>query len=171
MVTLEKIREDLRKELQKDSDLNFVEVRADTLEEALADAGVQLDANTKNLEYEVQEKGSAGMFGLAKKPWKIRVYQTAEAIEKKKKQMAQATGGVSAEGVAEEENKIVDKDGVFFVHHFGSDIYLKVVLPVGSGRPVEVGEVIAAAQRSDTLSIEEENIKKFVKEGTNDKYE
>ena len=171
MVTLEKIREDLRKELQKDSDLNFVEVRADTLEEALADASVQLDANTKNLEYEVQEKGSAGMFGLAKKPWKIRVYQTAEAIEKKKKQMAQATGGVSAEGVAEEENKIVDKDGVFFVHHFGSDIYLKVVLPVGSGRPVEVGEVIAAAQRSDTLSIEEENIKKFVKEGTNDKYE
>ncbi len=170
MVTLEKIREDLRKELQKDSDLNYVEVRADTLEEALADAGVQLDTSTKNLEYEVQEKGSAGMFGLAKKPWKIRVYQTAEAIEKKKMQQAAAAGVAAGENV-EEENKIVDKDGVFFVHHFGSDIYLKVVLPVGNGRPVELSEVMDAARRSDTLSLEEADIKKFVAEGTNGEYE
>ena len=170
MVTIEKIREDMKKELEKDSDLHSVEVRADTLEEALADAGVQLDSNVKNLEYEVQEKGSAGMFGLAKKPWKIKVYMTAEAIEKQHKQQVAAGTATSADGTVAEEEKIIDKDGVFFVHYFGSDIYLKVLLPVGNGQPVALEEVMAAARRADTLSIEENDIKKFVASGTDGEY-
>ena len=171
MVTIDKIREDMKKEFEKDSDLHSVEVRADTLEEALADAGVQFDTNVKNLEYEVQEKGSAGMFGLAKKPWKIKVYMTAEAIEKQHKQQVAAGVATAADGTEVEENKIVDKDGVFYVHYFGSDVYLKVELPIGNGRPVDVNEVLAAARRADTLSLEEDDIKKFVASGTNGVYE
>ena len=68
MVRLDKIRSDLESQLQIDKALQFIEVRADTLEEALADAAVQLGTKIAHLEYEVLEKGFAGMFGIAKQP-------------------------------------------------------------------------------------------------------
>ena len=71
MVTLDKLREDMKTLLQVDKNLHFVEVNADTIDEALADAVVQLDTKLSNLHYEVVEKGSDGILGLGKKPWKI----------------------------------------------------------------------------------------------------
>ena len=58
MVTLDKVREDMKTLLQVDKNLHFVEVNADTVDEALADAVVQLDTKLSNLHYEVVEKGS-----------------------------------------------------------------------------------------------------------------
>ena len=75
MVTLEQIRTDLEVQLQKDKNLNYVEVQADSLEEALADAAVQLDSKVNLLEYEVIESGFAGFAGLMKKAWKIRAFE------------------------------------------------------------------------------------------------
>ena len=43
MVTLEKIRSDLAELQKKDQSIKSVEVHADTLDEALADAAVQLN--------------------------------------------------------------------------------------------------------------------------------
>ena len=85
MVTLEQIRKDMEAQFALDSAIQSVEVNADTLDEALADGAVQLDSKVSNLEYEIIEKGSDGFLGLAKKPWKVRSCQTAEAIAKKKK--------------------------------------------------------------------------------------
>ena len=53
MVTLEQIRKDLEKIFQEDKELHFVEVRADSLDEALADAAVQLDCRVSVLEYDM----------------------------------------------------------------------------------------------------------------------
>ena len=65
MVRLDRIRNDLEKQLQIDKSLKYIEVRADTIDEALADASVQLDTRIVNLEYEVLEKGFSGIIGLA----------------------------------------------------------------------------------------------------------
>ena len=75
MVSIEKIREEMQKRLSIDSELHHVEVNASTIDEALADASVQLDMNTSCLEYEVVERGSNGFLGIGKKPWKLRIYQ------------------------------------------------------------------------------------------------
>src|SRR5574344_1031962 len=85
MVTLEKIREEMKERLDIDTKMHNVDVNADNIDEALADAAVQLDTKTGNLEYEVVEKGSTGFLGLGKKPWKIRVYQNPNTITKTKK--------------------------------------------------------------------------------------
>ena len=53
MVKLDKIRSDLESQLQIDKSLHYVDVRADTLEEALSDASVQLGVKISCLEYEV----------------------------------------------------------------------------------------------------------------------
>ena len=42
MVTLENLREEMKKYLSQDKELHMVEVHADTVDEALADAAVQL---------------------------------------------------------------------------------------------------------------------------------
>ena len=50
MVTLETIRTDLGKTLEEDKKLHYVEVRADTLEDALDDAALQLNCRVVHLE-------------------------------------------------------------------------------------------------------------------------
>ena len=82
MVSLDKIREEMQRRLVIDRELNSVEVNADTIDEALADASVQLDTRVNDLEFEVVEKGSNGFLGIGKKPWKLRIYQNAEFANK-----------------------------------------------------------------------------------------
>ncbi|MBP5587473.1 MAG: FapA family protein [Treponema sp.] len=168
MVTLETIRKDMEAQLELDSNIQSVEVNADSLDEALADAAVQLDSRVSHLEYEVIEKGSDGFLGLAKKPWKLRIYQTAEGLAKKKKTMA----GVSInDDELDEEIKTVDQDGMFYIRHFGDKICLKVILPIGKGSPVDPKAIINDARRTDTLGLDEDAIRKFAKSGTDGKYE
>lgn len=167
MVTLEKLREDMNTLLQVDKNLHFVEVNADTIDEALADAVVQLDTKLANLHYEVIEKGSDGILGLGKKPWKIMVYQDPSTIKKSTKLTSEGLFDTDEET---ETAKITNRDGLFYVRHFKSDIMLKIILPLGEGIPVEVKDVLDEIKRPDTISFDEELVKKCVKSGTDNDY-
>ena len=167
MVTLEKLREDMNTLLQVDKNLHFVEVNADTIDEALADAVVQLDTKLANLHYEVVEKGSDGILGLGKKPWKIMVYQDPSTIKKSTKLTSEGLFDTDEET---ETTKITNRDGLFYVRHFKSDIMLKIILPLGEGIPVEVKDVLDEIKRPDTISFDEELVKKCVKSGTDNDY-
>ena len=167
MVTLEKLREDMNTLLQVDKNLHFVEVNADTIDEALADAVVQLDTKLANLHYEVVEKGSDGILGLGKKPWKIMVYQDPSTIKKSTKLTSEGLFDTDEET---ETAKITNRDGLFYVRHFKSDIMLKIILPLGEGIPVEVKDVLDEIKRPDTISFDEERVKKCVKSGTDNDY-
>ena len=168
MVTLDKIRLDLA-ELQKiDQSVKSVEVHADTLDEALADAAVQLNTKVSNLEYEVKEKGFDGFFGIAKRPWFITVYQNAEAVAKSDKFKEMQKSGFMD---SEEELENLDRDGEFFLHHFGTEICLKVNLPVGEGKPVNLSDILNDIKRPDTVDFDEKLIKNFAENGTGGVYE
>ena len=167
MVTLDRIRTDMSTLLQVDRNLHFVEVNADTIDEALADAVVQLDTKLSNLHYEVVEKGSDGILGLGKKPWKIMVYQDPKTV---KKTQHLASDGLFEIGDEEEGVQITNRDGLYYIRHFKSDIVLKVLLPVGEGMPVELKEVLDEIKRPDTISFDEELVKKCVKTGTDNDY-
>ena len=75
MVTLDKIRSDMKERFMIDKELHMVDVRADTIDEALSDAAVQLDTKISNLQYEVVERGSDGFLSIGKKPWHLKIYQ------------------------------------------------------------------------------------------------
>lgn len=167
MVTLNKLRLDMEKQLQVDKDITTVEVIGETLDECLADAAVQLETKTSNLEYEVIEKGSQGIIGLMKKPWRIKVYENPELIQKKKKAAAVAAG---QESEVIEEIQIANTDGSYFVHRFASNIFVKVNLPEGEGKPVDPDDLINAAIRPDNTDLDEELLRKLAKEGTNGEY-
>jgi uncharacterized protein (DUF342 family) len=170
MVTLDRIRNDVEKVLETERDLKYVDVRADTIEEALADAAVQLDSKVSYLEYEVLEKGSEGFLGFVKKPWYLRIYENVEVTAEKARKRSLEKTSIIDDDIGEAP-KIVDADGLFYIHYFESQICLKVTLPVGNGTPVDVKEIIARTKRTDTISIEENLIYKYAKEGTNGVYE
>ena len=167
MVTLDKIREDMNTLLQVDKNLHFVEVNADTVDEALADAVVQLDTKLSNLHYEVVEKGSDGILGLGKKTWKIMVYQDPSTVKKSSRLASEGLFDMDEEG---ESAQIVNRDGLYYLRHFKSDIMLKVILPVGEGLPIEVKDVLDEIKRPDTISFDEELVRKYVKAGTDNDY-
>ena len=167
MVTLEKVREDMKTLLSVDQNLHFVEVNADTIDEALADAVVQLDTKLSNLHYEVVEKGSDGILGLGKKPWKIMVYQDPSTVKKATKL---ASEGLFEEGEEGTATQIVNRDGLFYVRHFKSEIMLKVILPTGEGLPIEIKDVLDEIKRPDTIEFDENLIKKSIKNGTDNDY-
>ena len=167
MVTLDKLREDMQTLLQVDKNLHFVEVNADTIDEALADAVVQLDTKLANLHYEVVEKGSDGILGLGKKPWKIMVYQDPSTVKKATKLASEGLFDLDEE---DEEAKIVNRDGLYYIRHFKSDIMLKIILPIGEGLPIEIKDVLDEIKRPDTINYDEELIKKYIKNGTDNDY-
>ncbi len=167
MVTLEKIRKDMKDFLAVDNQLQFVEVMADSIGEALEDASVQLDVKTSSLQYEIVEKGSEGFMGLGKKPWKLKIYPDPASIPKVKK--------LASDGLFDEEElaaaeETQNRDGFFIVRHFKSDIMLKIILPTGDGEQIDIKDVIAEVSRQDTIDFDEDLIKKYVKSGTDDEY-
>lgn len=168
MVTLDFIREEMKKRLAQDSQVHSVEVNADTIDEALADAAVQLDTVVKNLQYEIVEKGSDGFLGMGKKPWKLKIYQDPATI---KAVVKLASEGLNFDDEEENQNAVKNQDGLFYVRHFGQDIVLKVVLPVGQGSPVDLKDVVAEIKRPDTLEFDEGLVKKYIKNGTDNEYQ
>ena len=168
MINLNKIRNDMAVFFKNDSALKSVEVHADTLDEALADAAVQLNSKISNLEYEVKEKGFEGFLGIAKRPWTIVAYQNSDTLLKLEK--LKSKDEFDDEN-SDEEIVIADKDGEFFIHHFQNSICLKVNLPVGTGKKVKIEDVMAELKKPDTKSIDEIAVEKSVQNGTDGKYE
>ncbi|MCR4734763.1 MAG: FapA family protein [Treponema sp.] len=167
MVTLDTIRVDMKKLLDVDKELHQVEVNADTIDEALADASVQFDTKISNLQYEVVEKGSDGFLGIGKKPWKLKIYQDPSTI---KKVVKLASDGLIFDEGSSEDVEVKNRDGLYYVRHFASDIMLKVILPIGNGLPIELRDVIDEIRREDTLDFDEELVKKYIKNGTDGQY-
>jgi len=167
MVTLETIRDEMKKRLSVDKQLHSVDVHADTIEEALADASVQLDSKVSNLQYEIVERGSEGFLGLGKKPWKLKIYQDPNTVKKVTK--------LASEGLFDDDEEgstvqVQDRDGLFYVRHFKNDIALKIILPIGSGADIELKDVLDEVKRQDTVEFDEQLIKKLVKQGTDKQY-
>lgn len=167
MVDLDRIRKDMKALLEVDKELHSVDVHADSIDEALADATVQLDTKVSNLQYEVIEKGSDGFLGLAKKPWKLKIYQDPSTIKKVQKLASEGLLENEEEGMEQES---LDRDGLFYVRHFKSDIMLKVLLPLGNGSEIQLKDVMDEIKRQDTISFDEELVKKYVKQGTEKDY-
>ncbi len=168
MVTLEKLRSDMESQFEIDRKIKYVDVRADSIEEALTDAAIQLDSRVPILEYEVMEQGYKGFMTLMKKPWLLRVYENPLHTKKSKQQIGD---GILSDNDFDDDNTPKNVDGAFYIHRFGSEIHIKVVAPVGSGVPVEYKVIMDSLKRSDTVSIDENLIKEYVKKTTNSEYE
>lgn len=168
MVSLDQIREEIKNRLSIDKEIHFVTVHADSIDEALQDASVQLDTKVQNLEYEVIEKGSSGILGFGKVPWKLKIYQSAESLAAKKREKDSEMFGEKGFGNTE---TFVSNDGMFYVHRFSTSIKIKVILPVGNGRPIDKDEVFESVKNLNPENYDKDLILKYIKSGTKGDYE
>ena len=62
--------------------MEYKEFSAKTLDDAIMEAKIKLEATSESLEYEVIDKGSSGFLGIGSKPARIRARKMLNAREK-----------------------------------------------------------------------------------------
>ena len=62
--------------------MEYREFSTKTLDDAIMDAKIKLEATSESLEYEVIDKGSSGFLGIGSKPARIRARRILSAREK-----------------------------------------------------------------------------------------
>lgn len=86
--------------------MDYIEVKAKTIDDAITDALVQLGITSDQLDYEVIEKGSAGILGLGRKDAVIKARKKITVPEKKPERTAEKKPEVP---VQKKEKKISEK--------------------------------------------------------------
>jgi predicted RNA-binding protein Jag len=67
MVTLDQLKEFMRKKAEEDRAMKSIQVTGETLEEALKNAQIELGLPLKKIEYDILQKGNKGLFRLREK--------------------------------------------------------------------------------------------------------
>ncbi|MDR3284715.1 MAG: FapA family protein [Treponema sp.] len=166
MVDLDLIRSEMQAQMEKDREIRVLTIYASSLEDALSDAAIQFNTSIANLEYEVLEHGSPGILSLGRRPWLIRTEKLSD-VQRKKLEEEEKAAGTEA---VQEEIKIQDKDGVFFIRLFNSDIMLKVIPPAGNGETVQLNDVLESLKQIHSISLNRQAINDCVKKGTDAQY-
>lgn len=165
MVGLDQIREAMARQFEEDSSRVFVEVEADTLDSALADAAIQLGVHVRDIDYEVLQRGANGFFALSKKSWIIRAYEM-----QKKKSRAERLEEASKDAAAADllEQVVEDRNGQVFTFCAPDGVYLKVIPPTGKGTPATIRDAIESMRERGVPPADEDVLKSIVKSASAD---
>jgi uncharacterized protein (DUF342 family) len=125
------IAELMKRYLEEDSERKFLTVEGKTLEAALADAAMQLSAPLSRIEYEVLDKGNAGLLSVGAKPWRVKAYVAA-----KRQEVVVSTDFASIDSNLEEIPAVRDVNAECFVRLSSDGALLKVTSPQGHGHRV-----------------------------------
>ncbi|AYE36154.1 hypothetical protein DB313_01380 [Borrelia turcica IST7] len=147
--------------LEKENNINLIEIEADTLEEALNDASLELSIPYKDLDYEILTRGSNGIFGYGKKKWRIIAYKNSYT----------KLGVSDVLGTGEREEEILSVDGAFFIRKAAKGIFLKVVAPKGQGNAVNFEDVINSLHLESNIEDMNKDFIRSLVENANGKYE
>jgi uncharacterized protein (DUF342 family) len=155
----------MRRYLEEDGAKKSLVVEGRSVEEALADAAIQLGLPLKGIEYEVIEKGNPGVFGAGRKPWRVRAYPAAS---KRKVEMPEAEdpNGRFADSAPVVEVK--DVDGECFVRLSPDGALIKVAPPQGRGKRITERQAFDKLLSRAVRAYDESLVKEVVKQASSD---
>jgi uncharacterized protein (DUF342 family) len=138
-----------------------VEVYADSVRQALEIASRELGVEISVLDYDIIEKGTKGMFGIGRQPYRVlvrplKVEREHDDLDKIEKKLAAIS---ESDLVLDRREK--DIDGSFRVRVLKTGIWLTVDPPKGKGNPVLPQDV---NNRLFALQINNADLKKVEKE-------
>ena len=135
MATLKDIFIDFAEDETSGFDDNSVEVYADSVKQALELASEELGVDISALDYEVVEKGTKGIFGIGRQPYRVIITPLKAAHEDvDMHELELKLGGSHLPGVNLSDRK--DGDGTFKVRITKTGIWLIVKAPFGKGTGV-----------------------------------
>jgi uncharacterized protein (DUF342 family) len=161
----EGIAELMRRYLEEDGAKKSLVVEGPSVEEALADAAVQLGVPLKRLEFEVLEKGNPGVLGAGRKPWRVRAYPSAKKVE-----VAISAVETPSEAVAQPIEVAVerDEDGDCFVRLSPDGALLKVTAPKGRGKRISEKKAADKLSERAVHSFDDALLKEVVRQAAGD---
>ena len=84
MVRLNQIQEKMSEMHELDSGRFFVDISGETLDEALANAAIQLGMPVSSIDYEILQKGASGFFAIEDKSLRNRKSKEAAKYRRRK---------------------------------------------------------------------------------------
>jgi uncharacterized protein (DUF342 family) len=148
----------MRKQASEDKQKQFVNVTADSLDEAISEAAIELSLPVRRIAYEVLQRGSKGFFGAGKQPFIIMAYPVSEdEVGADGEESLDMDFGFAGDAGSE------DQDGRVFVRLSPDGVMLKVTAPRGSGVRATEQEALDAIQERTTEKIDTSNVAKAVK--------
>jgi uncharacterized protein (DUF342 family) len=156
MIDFVTLQDLMKKQLEVDRTIRTVDTQGLTLEAALAEAGTLLDMPVRRIDYEIVERGFAGIFGSGRKEWKIRAYSR---VAEQTTRTGHGTGTTDENG---EEVIIVNKDGEAFVILTGDGAMLKVSKPQGTGHRVTEAMVMQLLSDRNVKNIDRNVVKAVI---------
>jgi len=157
----EGIAELMRRYLEEDGAKKSLVVEGRSVEEALADAAVQLGVPLKRLEFEVLEKGNPGMMGAGRKPWRVRAYPAAK---KREVEVVAEAAPVVAEAEPVSVDVERDEDGECFVRLSPDGALLKVTAPKGRGKRASDKKAVDKLYERAVRNFDEALLKEVVRQ-------
>jgi uncharacterized protein len=157
----EGIAELMRRYLEEDGAKKSLVVEGRSVEEALADASVQLGIPLKRLEFEVLENGAPGVLGAGRKPWRVRAYPAAKKREVEIPE-AIAASVEDAEPIAVSAER--DEDGECFVRLSPDGALLKVTAPKGRGKRISDKRAAERLNERAVHNFDESLVREVVKQ-------
>jgi uncharacterized protein (DUF342 family) len=131
MISADELRQYMASQLAEDRKHKTIRASGATLEEALAQAALELGLPVKSLDYELVQRGSRGTMGVGRREWVITAYQGERG-------RAAARVEVRPQASASVREAVKERDGEVFLHLNSEGVFLKVTRPTAGGqRPNE----------------------------------
>ena len=127
-------------ETEEKADDTAVEVYADSIKQALDLAAQEMHVDVSILDYEILEKGTRGLFGIGRQPYRvlirvIEIPQEHDDLDELEKKLV----GDHHPELAVKDKKHVD--GTVKIRVIRSGVWLTVTPPKGKGRRVDINDV------------------------------
>jgi uncharacterized protein (DUF342 family) len=168
MASLKDLFLEIEETASGDYEDNSLEVYADSIKQALEIASQELGVDISNLDYEVVEKGTKGLFGFGRLPYRVIItplkvneeHHDLDEIEMK------LTGSYNP-GISIDDKK--DADGTFSVRVSKTGVWLKVTKPKGKGQPVALEAIENKCYALRLGNFDRANLTKAVKRADGEK--
>ena len=157
MVDFIQLQQVMKERLVQDRNIRTIEAEGETLEIAVSEASTMLNLPLRRMEYEVTEKGFGGILGSGKKNWKIRAYERVVAIKEISELALTDAEEIDAIPV------IKDRNGEAFVHLSMEGAFLKIIPPVGNGKPATVQDALRELSGRNVKDINQQVVNMAVK--------
>ncbi len=161
MVTLEQLKDFMRKRAEEDRSIRSVSVSAATLDEALSSAAVELGVPQSRVEFDIVQKGTSGVMGMGRKAWSILAYESS----KKAKKAGSSEEGFLPDFDTDVGQGAVSADGKIFVRFWADGVFIKVVPARGNGVPATEEAAMETLHSRGVREINRQVVKGAVKLG------
>jgi len=163
--------DELDRPIPDDAIPDEVEVKADSLKQALELASDTMKTDIGNLDYEIIEKGSKGFAGIGRLPYIVKITKMDDNNDLDRFSDIADLGVSLNDGLITQNafnNEEENRDGKYHLRLFKDGTFISITAPIGTGSPVNVDYLIDKVNQRGVAQFDSKILKKAVEEKSNE---